>query len=177
MRRSMSPALTMALFTLLALPACGTGRTGSDGSGTSASTESDSGIGGAPAPTPSSELADGRHPVYLTAVDTARGSVTFDLIQFLTGEEADKAWRKAHPGATGGVPDDYFVINDNAKLRTMPTTSDVVVKVLDLGGENGVSAKVMPLPALIGYAKGAGNPFWLTVAAGRIAAIDEQYVP
>src|SRR5262245_45477054 len=57
----------------------------------SPSVGSEEGAGAAPV------LADGRHPVYLTGLDVSGRKVTFDLVQFLTGEEAKKAWIAAHP--------------------------------------------------------------------------------
>lgn len=35
-------------------------------------------------------LADGRHPVYLKTVDRDRRTITFDLIEFFTGEAAPR---------------------------------------------------------------------------------------
>lgn len=44
-----------------------------------------------PAGTEPAELEDGRHPAYVTAIDVAGGSVTVDVIQFLTGAAAVEA--------------------------------------------------------------------------------------
>jgi hypothetical protein len=65
--------------------------------------EEPGGTGGAPAttaaPAPTAAtpttsepvvLADGRHPVYLKTVDPGQQTITFDLIQFFTGEAATK---------------------------------------------------------------------------------------
>jgi hypothetical protein len=50
---------------------------------------------------------------------------TFDYVQFLTGSAALKA-AKAH-GDT--VDNDYYVVNDNKKLRTFPLSSGVVIQL------------------------------------------------
>ena len=62
-------------------------------------------------------------------MDTAHGRITFDLIEFLTGDAAKQAWKKANPGSDqDGPDDDYYIVNDNAKLRTLPVAGTVTVK-------------------------------------------------
>jgi hypothetical protein len=72
----------------------------------------------APAPTAATPtisepvvLADGRHPVYLKTVDPDRPTITFDLIQFFTGEAATKA--AAEDGEESPPPNDYYIRNVN----------------------------------------------------------------
>lgn len=138
----------------------------------------------ATAPTADPVLEDGRHPVYLTALDTTAQTVEFDLIQFLTGDEAVVAWDAAHPDEPGGPPNDYFVVNENARLRTLPLAGDVTVTVPSF--EGGLHAQPIPfadLPARLadnpmpGEGRLWPNPFWLTVEEGTVTAMDEQYIP
>ena len=153
-------------------------------------TDADVGAGPAttsPPPTSASAehvLEDGRHPVYLTGIDVAGRSVEFDLIQFLMGDEAIAAWDEAHPDDHGGPPNDYFIINDNPRLRRMPVAHDVAVTVLDWdGGFQPFVVAFADLPAeLAGRPTldegGIGvNPFWLTVHDDTVTAIEEQYTP
>jgi hypothetical protein len=55
--------------------------------------------------------------------DGGASTVTLDYVQFLTGAAADKA-AKAH-GTT--VENDYYIVNDNKKLRVFPVASDVSI--------------------------------------------------
>jgi hypothetical protein len=156
----------------------------------SAAAQALSDVPGSSAPTSPSAgpvLPDGRSPVYLTTVDIAHRSITFDLIEFLTGDAAKQAWKKANPGSTEDGPDnDYFIVNDNPKLRTMPVAATVTVSVLQ---NDGGSPDPMPitLAAFPGYLakvkpdasehKLSYNPFWLTVQNGQIIKIEEQFIP
>ncbi len=123
----------------------------------------------------------------LTTVDTAHRRITFDLIEFLTGDAAKQAWKKANPGSDqDGPDDDYYIVNDNAKLRTLPVAGTVTVSVLknDGGSPDPMSITFAALPAYLAKAKPdtsdhqlSYNPFWLTVQNGQIVKIEEQFVP
>lgn len=130
-----------------------------------------------------SVLADGRYPAYLTGIDTSAHTLTFDVIQYLTGDEATKAFQRDNPGVEGGPPDGFYILNVNPRLRTLPVRQDVPVEVLWLGDNPGV--ETITFEQLPGYfAKDLikdkylwYDPFWLTVRAGHIDAISEQYLP
>jgi len=140
----------------------------------------------APTTSPPAEpvLEDGRHPVYLTAIDVAGGSVEFDLIQFLTGDEAIAAWDEDHPDGPGGPPNDYYIINDNPRLRRLPVTDDVEVTMLDWnGGFQPMVIAFADLPTELAARpisdedRLAAMPVWLTVDDDTITAIQEQFIP
>jgi hypothetical protein len=152
-------------------------------------TNADAGGGAAttaPPTSPSVEpvLEDGRHPVYLTDIDSAARIVEFDLIQFLTGDEATAAYSEDHPDDPGGPPNDYYIVNDNPRLRRLPVAENVEVTVLDW--EGGFQPQVIAfadLPARLAADLVPDddriwpNPFWLTVGDDTITAIEEQYIP
>lgn len=188
------PVLTLVLSVLLgaALTASGCAKRG-------AAPQSGAGIGQASgaataagpitassSPDAQAVLPDGRHPVYLTRLDVPRRQLTFDLVQFLTGVQAKQAWLKDHPDEPDGPPNDYYIVNDNPKLRTLPIAGTVQVKVVDLTGPGGLSMVPIALADLPGHLSrdpnpGAGRlwpaPFWLTVEHGQIVAMEEQYIP
>jgi hypothetical protein len=186
--------LVAALATLaVGVSACGGGDAGASGGGTwetgaptvtASPTASLAGAG--PTTAAPVVLKDGRHAVYLHTLDTKKGRVTFDLIQFLTGEEAKKAWAKANP-TEPGPPNDYLIMNDNAKLRTLPVATKVSAKLIDTSGTGGIKeipSSFAELPGRLAAQglKGPANalspmPFWLTVAAGKITKIEQQYLP
>jgi hypothetical protein len=136
----------------------------------------------APTPTEAPVLVDGRHPVYLTGLDVGGRTVEFDLIQWLTGEEAREAYTADNPDDPGYPPNDYYIVNDNPRLRVLPVTGDVTVTVLEHGFEP-MDIAFEELPAFVAEDlfpdDGAlwHNPFWLTVRDGTITDIEEQYIP
>jgi hypothetical protein len=137
-------------------------------------------------PAPDQPIEDGRHPVYLVEVDGPGRVITFDLIQFLTGDEAITAYREDTPEDPEGTPpNDYHVRNVNPQLRSLPVADDVAVTVVRLGeasGAGSVPSTFDELPAHLDdqpapEGRLAWNPSWLTVDRGVITAIDEQYLP
>ena len=131
------------------------------------------------APEPESVLEDGRHPVQLTDVDVSGATVEFDLVQFLTGAEADRVWAERYPNEPPGAPNDYLVVNDNPRLRTLPVLSGVPVTVAYLDPMGGDDSSPIAFADLPGYlnASGHGSMFWLTVHDDTIVDIHEQWVP
>jgi hypothetical protein len=131
-------------------------------------------------------LEDGRHPAFLTELDVAGRTVTFDVIQFLTGEDAAAAYLE-DTGETGGPPNDYHLRNVNPRLRTLPVSDDVTVTVVRLGEPTGAGSVSWTLATLPDHLDETAptedlgrlgwNPYWLTVDDGTVVAIDEQYLP
>jgi hypothetical protein len=152
-------------------------------------TDADAGGGAAttaPPTSPSGEpvLEDGRHPVYLTDIDKADRTVEFDLIQFLTGDEATAAYIEDNPDDPGGPPNDYYIVNDNPRLRRLSVAENVEATVLDW--EGGFKPQVIAfadLPAQLAADLVPDDdriwpsPFWLTVNDDTVTAIEEQYIP
>jgi len=122
-------AAMLALLVAMALGGCG----GSDepaagGGGAAATTGAPAAKpGGAPATTEQAVLEDGRHPVFVKTVDPGRRTVTFDLIQWFTGEAATKA--AAEDGKESPPPNDYYIRNVNSRLRTLPVAADAPITV------------------------------------------------
>jgi hypothetical protein len=162
----------------------------------------------APAPTPapgndtgtgtdtSSEeaasLEDGRHPVYLTGIDTSAGTVEFDLVQWLTEDDAAEyveAHEDEYPGLydeieeTGMYPYDELVVNENPRLRTLPVAPDTQPMVLMQPNDTIFSHSIpfVVLPAYFDeFQLHDGDHlsyfvFWLTVRHGEIVAMEEQF--
>jgi hypothetical protein len=147
----------------------------------------------APKPTPKPtktvkstwDLGDGRFPAYLTKIDGARAGVTVDVIQWLSGDAADKAAIEDGVIEAGdSVPNDYYVRNVNPKLRTLPVAAKAPITVNVLaamaGESDDSSADVKRTWAqFTAYADDdLGNlVFWLTVKAGVVTKLEEQYQP
>jgi len=140
-----------------------------------------------PSPSATVVLADGRSPVYLTGLDAAGKTVTFDLIEFLTGEKAKAEWKKLHPEYPDGPDNDYMIVNNNKKLRTLPVAAGATCVVLaSLGGTETTTVGFAALPAFLEEQNKdltltepqiAVLPFWLTVKGGKVVKFEEQFLP
>jgi len=136
-------------------------------------------------------LEDGRHPVYLTGIDTTAGTLEFDVVQWYSGDAAIEyveAHEDEYPDLyeaieeTGALPyDDLVIVNDNPRLRTLPVAPDTEAQVLQ-GPDHSY------LPHTIDFAELPAHfeqqhlqvgefytVFWLTVQDGEIVAIEEQF--
>jgi hypothetical protein len=130
----------------------------------------------APEPASSAALADGRHPGFLTKVDASGRSLTIDIIQFLTGEAAAKAYREDNPGMTGGPDNDYWVRNVNTRLRTYEVSAGATITVNSLdSGSSGDSTKDRPitLAKLAELSRSQDGGF----EGGKVTKIEQQFVP
>jgi len=131
------------------------------------------------------DLADGRHAVLLHAADLPGRTLTVDVIQFLTGQEAIDAYQADHPDDPGGPPNDYYILNVNPRLRTLPVATDVEVELVLLHLGEGTELKRSAWEWLLDdLAHGPSDhdlisysPFWLTLDSGVVTRIEEQYLP
>src|SRR6266545_4107086 len=84
------------------------------------------------APAPSSpKLDDGRHFGFIRSLDlrTSLKTISFDLAYRLDGEQANQA--AAERGYPTPIDNDYFVVNDNPKVRTVPLSADAEILLVD----------------------------------------------
>jgi hypothetical protein len=118
-------------------------------------------------------LPDGRHPVYLKRVDPAGRTITFDLIQWYSGEDAAREAAKDHQESP--PPNDYYIRNVNPKLRTLPVGADATVTANQVAGSNkDVPVTLTRLAALTQKQRAV---FWITVRQDQVVKISEQWVP
>lgn len=188
--------VTAIALTLGGTSACGGSKTPSGpAAATSAPAGAVAGAGAAPvksaAPTASQPaapvLTDGRSAVYLTGLNTAEKTATFDLIEFLTGDAAKTEWKKEHPEQPDGPDNDYMIINNNKKLRTLPV--DPKAKCVVLATLGSTDTKTVTFAALPAFLKQRNKgiaitppqisvlPFWLTVKHGTMTGFEEQFLP
>jgi hypothetical protein len=176
----------MFLVLLLAavMAGCSSDDTATGGGGATATTSAASPASTVPVTTRATTsepvvLADGRHPVLIKTVDAQGRRITFDLIQFLTGEAAIKAAAEDHQESP--PPNDYYIRNVNPRLRTLPVRSGAPITVNNLAyQESGNSTKnvTVTLAKLASLMpKQGGPPIWITVQNGQVTKIAEQFVP
>ena len=143
---------------------------------------------GATGATAPAELEDGRHFGFIETVDAPGGSITFDLAYFFTGDEANEV--AAERGDETPDPNDYYVVNDNPRLRDLALAPDVTISVFDWNRccdeqvvvDITTFADVMAQPdgsvemdGQLYY--GVLSPYWVTVEDGVVTEIEEQYLP
>jgi hypothetical protein len=130
-------------------------------------------------------LGNGRHCAFLTGLNSRSRTLTFDVVRWLTGEEADAAFHRDHPEAPDvGVPNGFYIVNQNPRLRTLTVQRGAVVSVL-VPSHGSVHQRIrftaLPRHLRDDLEPGDGrlwyNPFWLTVHNDRIVSIVEQYTP
>jgi len=148
-----------------------------------------------PSPTPSAiatpepagdTLPDGRYFVQLTDIQGGEEGpllVQYDLAYFLTGEEANQA--ADDRGLETPVPNDYFIVNDNPKLRLTPLEGVYSVKYIPEG--SGLSSPVKAHEAQflgwMGESVQTDFPpkdtswWWVTIENGSVTKIEQQYLP
>ncbi len=131
------------------------------------------------------DLADGRHPVLLHAADLPGRTLTVDVIQFLTGQAAIDAYQADHPDDPDGPPNDYYILNVNPRLRTLPVAAEVEVELVMLHLGEGTELKPSSWARLLDdlahepsdHDLVSYSPFWLTLDSGVVTRIEEQYLP
>ncbi|MGZ5351548.1 MAG: hypothetical protein ACXWXQ_02005 [Actinomycetota bacterium] len=162
----------------------GTDPTGATGptSGTPAPSETDS-----PTPEPSPELEDGRHFGFIHEVDAAAATLVLDLAYFLTGDAATEV--AVEHGDEAPPPNDYYIVNDNERLRTLALSPDLEIALLDwdrccdetflvpLGDFAAAIAADDPVTIEGRLFYGRSSTYWLTVEDGVVRRIEEQYLP
>lgn len=102
-----------------------------------------------------------------------------DYVQFLTGPEAEKA-----AVARGQEPLDFFVINDNPKIREFPVRSGSGVTVVtNADGSSDPGGHALSLAEWAGAMTGpqaqvfGATLYWVTITDGVVTTIDAQYLP
>jgi hypothetical protein len=121
---------------------------------------------------------DGVQVARVVRVDPAAGTVTVDVIQFLTGDAATRA--AAEDGAEVPPPNDYYIRNASSRLRTLPVASTAPITINVHGAqESGSATTDIPktLAELAGIQHLEDGAFRLTLQDGQVIRIAEIYIP
>lgn len=138
--------------------------------------------------TPAGQASQGqavRQFTFVHSVSTGTSpKMVADYAQFLTGKPAADA-ATAH-GDESPPPNDYYIVNDNKKLRTLPVKPGISVKLVSKADGTTVAEGYLltldkwaanfaaPTPTNSGIIS-AG--YWITIKNGIVVAVEEQYVP
>jgi hypothetical protein len=175
-------------------PTGSTGATGATGTTNPTGTTGPTGTGptGATPPTGATDttipprLEDGEHFGFIDKVSPAPQTMVFDLAYFFTGDEANDV--AAERGDEVPVPNDYYIVNDNPRLRKLALAPDVEIVLIDWNtccdqtflGDLDTFADAMEgsFVEIDGQIYGgSGSPYFLTVEDGLVTRIQEQFLP
>jgi hypothetical protein len=179
--------ITPVSFLLLPLAACGqatgTGTPATAAPATAAPVSTMSAVpppGSTPEPRPSPTTAadrlTGTQHAYLRSADTAKRTITFDLIEWYEGKAAVAACKAdgeapaANDWCTG-----WYIRNNNKKLRTYPVAAGATLRAL--GGATGTDLVAVDLETFRRTVLRTGPVFTFTVTAGQITTAAEVYTP
>jgi hypothetical protein len=132
-----------------------------------------------PTASPLTDLADGRNYGMLTSFDPSRHALVVDIVQFLTGDAAEKAAKDDGQE----LDNDYYVRNQNKRLRTLRFSAGVGIVVNTLTAERTGDAtkdtRITPAELKSYFDKGEAQQrlFYLTLSGGLVREIHEQYLP
>ena len=172
-------AALLILFMTAAVDGCGGSEEPGGAAGAPAAMAPPAPTAGTPTTGEPAVLPDGRHPVYLKSVDPDQQTITFDLIQFYSGDAATKA--AAEDNKESPPPNDYYIRNVNSRLRTLPVRTGAPITVNVLAAQStGSSTKdvSVTLDELASYFPNSGTaPFWITVEQGQVTKIAQQFLP
>ncbi|HEV8564808.1 MAG TPA: hypothetical protein VGR41_07820 [Actinomycetota bacterium] len=189
MKRIRTLSLVLVVVGLLGTGCNNSSSVASGGSSTTDASPTDTNTSPSPddtdssSPEPDASLEDGRHFVLAVEVAEKGGGpqLRFDLAYFLTGDEATQA-AKDH-GDEYPPPNDYYIVNDNPKLRWLPVSASVKVKYIPnelccdlVSGNFDAWTEAVNETNQTDYA-GKNVPWWITVSGGQVVKIEQQYLP
>lgn len=113
------------------------------------------------------------------------GEISFDIAQYLSGKEAEKAKKR-----DGKKPDgmDYYILNHTPHERTVAVSPEVTLSHITCTDECRATPIAWPdlvkiwwghvesLDELPKYTT-SESPFWITLSGGVVVDIQEQYLP
>lgn len=140
---------------------------------------------GQPVSTRRLDIPDGKHFGYILAID-GESAIEFDPAEMLTGDEANDAAEAAGAIEEGeGVPNDYFIRNEDKSSGSLRLSQDpkVLIETVSMDGSVGPAPADTPwLFCAFGSddpmeSAHARSPYWVTVKNGEATRIEEQYLP
>ena len=120
----------------------------------------------------------GIYAVHIVEFVASDVPVTFDVIQWLVGEDARRAYEE-DTGDGGGPPNDYWVRNVSDKTRSANMAADAPIWMVKMAVDENADVDRATSEELSGYLEGRPptDIFWLTFDRGAVVEICEQFVP
>ncbi len=119
----------------------------------------------------------GTYAVTIESFNSGPVTVSFDVVQWLSGQAAAEAYREEFPDEPDARPG-YWVRNTNPTVRTAPVAASADVLLVRLHTDSSADVSEGTLAELPDYLDQTPlNVWWLTLDAGTVIAICEQYTP
>jgi hypothetical protein len=139
-----------------------------------------------PAETGATTVATEKQFTFITKItgSSAKGyQLTADYAQMLTGTAAATA-ATAH-GDESPPPNDYYIVNDNKKLRLFPLSKTAKIIVLGWSGEDSTAAKTITVGQFMDVMPGGASPqdpwrsspYNITITGGTVTKVEQVYLP
>ena len=125
-----------------------------------------------------SDRAAGTYAAHITDFPTPQSPLTFDVVQWLSGERAREAFEQ-ETGDPNGPPNDYYLGNKSPETRSAPVAADARVLITYFAQGEGLTPKSAEVDELPAYVNSAGpeTVYWLTFGSGEITEVCEQWRP
>ena len=136
--------------------------------------------GQGPASSPATfDPSSGRYSAYVTAVDVVHSRLSAQIVRWLSGAQADAAYRAEYPEDSHGPPNDFF-LDDGHPIDTNPSV-ELNAQVLALTNRNNALLTPGTLTSLATNvdttAPDQPRLYWLRFEKGQVSDICEQYRP
>jgi hypothetical protein len=124
------------------------------------------------------EAHKGQESVYIRSVDLTAHTITVDPIAFLTGAAAIEEYHKLNPKAGNSAPpNDYAIVNSVLQNEVFKFPATALVRLAHVGGKDYTQPKKATQKNLASEPASNIRVFWITVKAGTVTEVDEQFVP
>jgi hypothetical protein len=142
-------------------------------------------------PASDTTLEDGDYFGILHGIDATAGTVDVDIAVFYVGPAAIDWLNANDPDAENPPPNDYIIVNEVERIRTVPLAGDAVIWSwcfesaggLDFVGRNVAEWSAAPgngdmlCDAGVGLPRDPSSLYWFDVRGGVVRQVVGQYVP
>lgn len=128
----------------------------------------------------SGNYVNGLHMAKITKFDRDTRTITYDVVQFLTGDAAKTAYQED----IGEAPDtDYYIRNQSKETRTAKLSDDAEFRVNLLGGyepsdpDKGHEVDFDTFASYFDSERGFDAFLWISLEDSVATHVEEQYIP
>ena len=125
--------------------------------------------------------ASGTYAAFIAEFVAEDVPLTFDVVQWMTGETAREAYQEDHPDDPEGPPNDYYIRNQSAQTRQADVASDARVWLVKMEEDEDADVDRATFEELGSHNENSEGRsthlYWLTFDDDTIVEICEQFRP